>query len=108
MHGLQRGFVVAIVAGMVAWPGYLQAQAPESGRGHPAEDWPLVGGDWSSSRHSTLADITTGSVDRLGGAWVTQLDGAASRATPVVKDGVLYLTAGANIFAIDARSGETR
>ena len=89
-------------------PGGAQAQVPESGRGYPAQDWPLVGGNWSSSRYSTLADITTDTVDRLGGAWVTQLEGgAASRATPVVKDGVLYLTAGANIFAIDAATGDT-
>ena len=45
---------------------------------------------------------------RLSGAWVTRLEGGvSSRATPVVKDGVLYLTAGANVFAIDARTGET-
>ena len=86
----------------------LRGQGPESGRGYPAQDWPLVGGNWSSSRYSTLTDITTETVDRLGGAWVTRLDGGvSSRATPVVKDGVLYLTAGANVFAIDARTGET-
>jgi alcohol dehydrogenase (cytochrome c) len=108
MSRIQRGLVAAITAGVIALTGSLQGQAPESGRGHPAQDWPLVGGDWSSSRYSTLTDIATGTVDRLGGAWVTSLDGgAASRATPVVKNGVLYLTAGANVFAIDARTGET-
>ena len=108
MRRLQPGFVVAIAAGVVALTGGLQGQVPESGRGHSAQDWPLVGGDWSSSRYSTLTDITTETVDRLGGAWVTSLEGgAASRATPVVKDGVLYLPAGANIFAIDAGTGET-
>ena len=67
-----------------------------------------MGGNWSSSRYWTLDDITTDTVDRLAGAWVTRLaDGAASRATPVILDGVLYLTGGANVFAIDARTGET-
>jgi len=109
MSGLQRGFVFAVAAGAVALAGVLQGQAPESGRGHPAQDWPLVGGDWSNSRYSTLTEISTTTVDRLGGDWVTSLEGgAASRATPVVKNGVLYLRAGANIFAIDARTGETR
>ena len=32
--------------------------------------------------------------------------GAASRATAVVQDGVIYLTGGANAFAFDARTGE--
>ena len=109
MQGLQRALVVVVVAaGVVSLPGALQGQTPERGRGYPAQDWPAVGGNWSSSRYSTLTDITTATVDRLGGAWVTDLEGgASSRATPVVEDGVLYLTAGANVFAIDAGTGET-
>ncbi len=108
MPKLQRGFVVAIAASVAALTAGVQGQESESGRGLPAQNWPLVGGDWSSARHSTLTDVTTATVDRLGGAWVTSLEGgAASRATPVVRDGVIYLTAGANIFAIDARTGET-
>jgi len=108
MQGFERVLIIAIVAGGIALTGGLQAQAPDSGRKYSGQDWPFVGGDWSSSRYSTLNGITTETVDRLNGAWVTRLEGgASSRATPVVKDGVLYLTAGANVFAIDARTGET-
>ena len=108
MRGLQWGFAVALAVGIAALPAGVQGQDPEDGRGYPAGDWPLVGGNWSSSRHSALADITLDTVDRLGGAWAARLEGgAASRATPVVRDGILYLTAGANVFAIDGRSGET-
>ena len=99
--------LAAGVVGFLAVTPSVLAQPLESGRGYPAQDWPLVGGDWSGSRYSRLTDITTATVDRLSGAWVSQLDGgAASRATPVVKDGVLYLTGGANVFAIDARTGD--
>ena len=103
---------IAVIAGvlvivLVAVAGGLEGQAPESGRGYPSQDWPLVSGNWSGTRYSTLAEITTGTVDRLGGAWVTRLaGGAASRATPVILDGVLYLTGGANVFAVDVRTGE--
>ena len=108
MGGLQRGLVIGLAAGVVALTGGLQGQVPESGRGYSSQDWPLAGGDWTSARYSTLTDISTETVDRLGGAWVTRLEGgASSRATPVVKAGVLYLTAGANVFAIDGRTGET-
>ena len=108
MHRRQPGFVVAIAAGVVTLTGGLQGQGPESGRGDPAQDWPLAGGGWTSSRYSTLTDISTETIDRLGGAWVTRLEGgASSRATPVVKDGVLYLTAGASVLALDGRTGET-
>ena len=92
---------------VAALTGGLQAQVPDDRRGYPQADWPLVSGNWSSSRYSALTDIAVDTVDRLGGAWVTRLEGgASSRATPVVKDGVLYLTAGANVFAIDAGTGE--
>ena len=103
---------IAVIAGvlfivLVAVAGGLEGQAPESGRGYPSKDWPLVSGNWSGARYSTLAEITTDTVDRLGGAWVTRLaGGAASRATPVILDGVLYLTGGANVFAVDVRTGE--
>ncbi|MCY4505778.1 MAG: pyrrolo-quinoline quinone, partial [Acidobacteria bacterium] len=83
MRAQQWGLVVVLASGIAALPAVAQGQ--ESGRGYPAGEWPLVGGDWSSSRHSTLADIDRGTVDRLGGAWVTRLGGgASSRATPVV------------------------
>jgi len=87
----------------------VTAAAQESASAHPDGEWPLVGGDWSSSRHSTLDQISTATIGRLGGAWVREFDGgAASRATPVMADGTLYLTAGANVFALDARTGDTR
>ncbi len=104
----QRGLIAVIAAGIVAFSGGLQGQVDDSGRGYSVQDWPFVGGDWTSSRYSTLTDITTDTVDRLGAAWVTRLPGGgASRATPVIKDGVMYLTAGASVLAIDARTGET-
>ena len=107
MYKLQRGLVAAIAVLVVALTGGLHGQVPDDGRDYPAEDWPLVSGNWSNSRYSTLTDITIDTVDRLGGAWVTRLEGgASSRATPVVKDGVLYLTAGANVFAINAGTGD--
>ncbi|MXY23384.1 MAG: PQQ-binding-like beta-propeller repeat protein [Acidobacteria bacterium] len=107
MRGLQWRLGVALTAAIAVTPAGPAGQAPEAGRGYPDGAWPLVGGNWSSSRHTSLDDINLDNVERLGGAWVTALpDGAASRATPVMQDGVLYLTAGANVFAIDARTGE--
>ena len=110
MRELHRGLVVALVASgsIILTVGLRGQEAPEAGRGYPAADWPLAGGNWSSARYSTLADITTETVDRLGGAWVARLaGGVSSRATPAVKDGVLYLPGGANVFAIDGRTGDT-
>ena len=108
LRQLAAGIAAGVVALTVTTAAGLSGQVPERGRGYPAQDWTLTGGNWSSSRYSTLDDITTDTVGRLRGAWVTPLDGGvSSRATPVVQDGVIYLTAGANVFAIDARTGET-
>ena len=104
-----RSLVVTIASAitLAALAGGLAAQAPEPGRGYPAGDWPFTGGNWSGSRYSTLDEVAADTVDRLGAEWVTPLPGgASSRATPVVADGVIYLTGGANVFAFDARTGE--
>ena len=109
MRRLNRRLAAAISAGVVALTGGLQGQETEErGRGLPAADWPFAGGDWTGSRHSTLTDVSTETIDRLGGAWVARLPGGvSSRATPVAAAGVLYLTGGANVFAVDGRTGET-
>ena len=84
----------------------LRGQSPDAGRGYPSTDWPLAGGDWSSSRHSALREISLDTLDRLGGAWVSRLPGGtSSRATPVVNDGTIYLTAGPSVLAIDGETG---
>ncbi|MEE2638104.1 MAG: PQQ-binding-like beta-propeller repeat protein [Acidobacteriota bacterium] len=100
--------VAATTVCVLGFSGASLGQDPDPGRDLAAEDWPLAGGDWTSSRYSTLTDINTVTIDRLSGAWVTRLEGgASSRATPVVKDGVIYLTAGASVLAIDGGTGET-
>ena len=76
---LQRNLVVATTVGVLVMAAGLEGQAQEIGRGYSGPDWPFVGGDWSSSRYSTLTDITTDNVGRLGGAWVTRLEGGGRR-----------------------------
>ena len=68
MRGLRRGVAIVVAAaGLFALAGTPQGQeAQESGRGYPAGEWPLVGGNWSSSRYSTLDDISRDTVERLG------------------------------------------
>ncbi len=109
MDRLKRTVVATLTALVAASTALAQGQPPEPGSRFAAEDWPLAGGDWTSSRYSMLDQISTDTIGRLGGAWVTRLaGGGSSRSTPVVKDGVLYLTAGASVLAIDGATGETR
>ena len=104
-----RSLVVtaALAIAIAAFAGSLAGQDTEPGHGYPSADWSFTGGNWSSSRYTALDAVATDTVDRLGGAWVTPLPGgAASRATPVVEDGVIYLPGGANVFAFDAGTGD--
>ena len=81
----------------------------ENWQAYPAEEWPLPGGHFGQTRHSTLTQITTENVDRLRGAWVTDLDrGEASRSALVMRNGLVFLQTGSSIRALDATTGEER
>ena len=69
------------------------------------KDWPLVEGDRGNSRYSTLDQITPQNVKGLGGVWTHKFPGEVSRGTPVVEDGVMYVTAGSHITALDPKTG---
>ena len=104
-HG--RGAFVALVGLVLALAVAPSMQTADDYRAPAAAMWSTVGGDWGNTRHSTLARITTQNVAKLGGAWMSpKLDpNAASRATPVVRNGVMFVTAGPWVHALDAKTG---
>src|SRR5438552_3535012 len=73
----------------------------------PAVDsWPTYHGDYSGRRHSRLTQITPENVRQLGLAWAFQTGLTQSvKSTPILVDGVLYVTAPDHLWAVDARSG---
>jgi len=72
----------------------------------PADTWPTYHGDYTGQRHSRLSQITPDNVHQLTVAWTFQTGSAAAiKATPILVDGIMYLTMPDNIWAIDARSG---
>jgi PQQ-dependent dehydrogenase (methanol/ethanol family) len=80
----------------------------------PGKDFPLSGGNWGNQRYSTLNLIDVANIKKLGAAWSIHLeDGKAGtvtmEATPVVVDGVMYITTGLqSVFAIDAKTGAVK
>src|SRR6266581_6759870 len=57
------------------------------------ENWLMYGGDYSSNRHSGLTQITPLNVKNLAFAWAYQSPNTGSwEATPLVLDGIMYLT----------------
>lgn len=71
--------------------------------------WVMYGGSYDNARYSPLADINRKNVKNLTASWVFQTGVAGQlEAAPIVADGVLYLTAAYNnLYALDAKSGET-
>jgi alcohol dehydrogenase (cytochrome c) len=72
--------------------------------------WLMYSGDYTGKRHSPLTQITPENVNQLKAQWAFQADtiatGRGFESTPLVIDGVIYLTgANGNAWAIDARTG---
>jgi alcohol dehydrogenase (cytochrome c) len=72
--------------------------------------WLTYSGDYTGRRHSPLKKITPRNVRHLAPQWLFQTELAAPgrgfETTPLVVDGVLYITANSNgAWAVDARTG---
>ncbi len=72
------------------------------------QNWLTYGRTYSEQRFSPLAQITTENVKRLGLAWSYEFrDGRGVEATPIVVDGVMYVTSAWSIvYALDAKTGK--
>jgi alcohol dehydrogenase (cytochrome c) len=72
----------------------------------PADSWPAYHGDYSGRRHSALTAITPENVAQLGLAWAFQTGQVQQiKCSPLLVDGILYITVTDNVWAVDARSG---
>ena len=72
-------------------------------------EWLQYGGSYNNWRFSPLKDITRENASKLQAAWMFQTGVPGQlEASPVVADGVMYLTASYNnVWALDAETGET-
>jgi quinoprotein glucose dehydrogenase len=105
----RRGLLLLVLAAAAA----LAAQRPPSRQ----VEWPYWGGDQGGSKYSTLTDINADTVQRLQPVWQwkhweTPLEQYGTspgffEATPIMIDGVLYVTTPYNsIAALDAETGK--
>lgn len=133
MNHERRLFSARAAAGLVAVAAASHGRAgtaAAAGLGPGAgASWPGYHGDASGRHHSALAQIHRGNIGRLGLAWAVRPGAsrlaavagglgapagggsapgfpAALKSIPVVVDDRLYLTLGAQVYALDARTGE--
>jgi alcohol dehydrogenase (cytochrome c) len=73
----------------------------------PKADWTHYDGFLNGNRYSPLELINTTTVQRLGAAWVFPLPKTDRilQVTPVVQDGIMYVTGWNEIYALDATTG---
>ena len=70
-------------------------------------DWPTYNGDSRANRYSSLTQVTPNNVSKVAPKWIFTLDGATARGqtTPVVVQGIMYVTSGNECWALDAGAG---
>ena len=107
-----RVFLSAVVSGLALLVTSIAAQDISTadvaaGLANPAR-WLTYSGDYTGQRHSPLTQITPANVGQLSAQWTFQtgISGHKFEATPIVIDGVMYVTGPLNAaWAIDARTG---
>src|SRR5690349_11978078 len=72
----------------------------------PGNDWLTYAGDYQGKRHSSLTQINRDNAGSLVPKWVYRVEGANKlETTPLVFEGVMYITAANEVDALDARTG---
>jgi PQQ-dependent dehydrogenase (methanol/ethanol family) len=78
---------------------FKRIQNPEPG------DWPTYDGKLNGNRYSGLNQINASNVAKLAVQWVFPVDHFGVEATPLVVDGLMYITGPNQAIALDARTG---
>src|SRR3984957_4905118 len=80
-----------------------------------SSDWPSYNHDMASTRYSALTQINAKNAATLKSAWMFSLKGegpaprfggGGSEATPIVVNGMMYLTASARVVALEGATGK--
>ena len=69
-------------------------------------NWPSYNGDYTGRRYTSLAQITTRNVNQLRAQWVFHAPNSSHlEGTPVVMNGLMFMTSANDAWALDARTG---
>jgi alcohol dehydrogenase (cytochrome c) len=88
---------------------------PETIGNAPVTSWPTFNGDYTGQRYSTLTQIGTENVNRLETQWVFRITEVGAqrgapvpiiKCTPLLVNGVLYITIPDHLWALNARTGK--
>lgn len=99
---MKRIYLVLLVVGLPihAQVSYQDLLKP------PSKNWPTYSGDYTARRFSLLKQITTQNVGSLVPQWVFHVSESRTLGTtPLVVDGLMYVSHSNEVYALDARTG---
>ena len=101
LYSLRAGGGVAVGGTVGEGITFAEIAKPRAG------EWPSYNGTLDGNRYSPLAQIDKGNVGGLAPRWMFPIAGApgALQTTPVVVDGVMFVTSVNEAYALDARNG---
>jgi alcohol dehydrogenase (cytochrome c) len=83
------------------------AKSSSSPRKSIADQWPSYNGDYTGRRFSGLTEVTPSNVNQMVARWVFHSrNPGVLEVTPIVVDGVMYVTGSNDAYALDARTGQ--
>jgi PQQ-dependent dehydrogenase (methanol/ethanol family) len=104
----QKGRDLAKTGVQPMLPGGVTSERLRKATGEP-QNWLMYWGDYQGTHASSLKQIDAGNVGKLQGIWSMPLPGSVTlEATPIVADGIMYVTTSGDplaVVAVDARSG---
>src|SRR5689334_3765790 len=100
---LETGIATLLCA--AALPIGAQSVDPKLLLSPPPNAWLTYHGDYTGERHSKLSQITPENIGKLKQAWKFQAS-QQIKASPIVANGMIYITAPDNLWAIDAHTGK--
>jgi alcohol dehydrogenase (cytochrome c) len=71
------------------------------------DNWVSYNGDYTGRRYSGLSEVTPANVTHLGARWIFHTTSVGIlEVTPVVVNGVMFITRGNDAYALDAQTGK--
>jgi acido-empty-quinoprotein group A len=81
----------------------------------PINSWNTFNGDYTGQRYSTLTQIAPGNIDKIAAEWTFKITAVGAqrgapepiiKCTPLMVNGVLYITIPDHVWALDAHTGK--
>ena len=109
MRSTRSIIVLGIIVVSAGFIGFALVPHVEAQRGTTTVNWPLHNLDLAGSRYSTMDQINLSNVKMLTPRWLFQygiIDGVSNQTTPVIVDGVMYVTdPRGGVYAVNAADG---